>query len=198
MSNTLFRRGVSLILTLSLSATLVLAAFAAEEDGLCPHHPSHTTDCGYEATGDCTHVCTEENGCITIKCTHEHVATCYNGAGKLNCHHKCDKTPACKIPTTDCLHKEHGSCGHSEGADCSFAVNGCETCQNPVIELKGTDVVLTDGTEYIYTGEEIKPQVTVMVDRTVLVENEHYSLAYTNNIAVGTGTVTVTGLEAGG
>ena len=59
----------------------------------------------------------------------------------------------------------------------------------------GTDIVLTDGTEYTYTGQEIKPHVTVMVDRTVLVEQEHYTVTYSNNIGVGTGTVTVTGIE---
>ena len=117
MRKSLFRRSISLILAVSLSASLGVTAFAAEEDGLCEHHPSHTTDCGYEATGACTHTCTEENGCITIQCSHEHVATCYNGAGKLNCHHKCTSTPACYTPTTNCLHKEHGSCGHSDGKD---------------------------------------------------------------------------------
>ena len=198
MKTSLFRRSISLILALSLSASLGLTAFAAEEDGLCEHHPSHTTDCGYEATGACTHVCTEENGCISIKCSHEHVATCFDAEGNSLCRHACTENPACYTPVTDCLHKEHGSCGHNDGKDCDFAVNGCEQCKNPVYELKGTDVVLTDGTEYTYTGQEIKPHVTVMVDRTVLVENAHYTVTYSNNIGVGTGTVTVTAIEGSG
>ena len=198
MRKSLFRRSVSLILAFSLSASLGLTAFAAEEDGLCEHHPSHTTDCSYEATGACTHLCTAESGCITIRCAHTHVATCFDTEGNSLCRHACTENPACYTPITNCLHKEHGSCGHHEGKDCDFAVSGCEQCKNPVTELKGTDIVLTDGTEYTYTGEEIKPHVTVMVDRTVLVEKEHYTVVYSNNIGVGTGTVTVTGIEEAG
>ena len=198
MRKSLFRRSVSFILALSLSASFGLTAFAAEEDGLCEHHPSHTTDCGYAATGECTHECTADSGCVTIRCTHTHTATCFDTEGNSLCRHACTENPACYTPVTNCLHKEHGSCGHSDGKDCDFAIKGCQDCENPVVELQGTDVVLTDGTEYTYTGEEIKPHITVMVDRTVLVEKEHYTVVYSNNIGVGTGTVTVTGIEAAG
>ncbi|MBR4990722.1 MAG: hypothetical protein IKY96_06120 [Oscillospiraceae bacterium] len=198
MRKSLFRRSVSLIIALSLSASLGMTAFAAEEDGICPHHPSHTTDCGYAATGECNHKCSTESGCVTVSCSHNHVATCFDAQGNSLCRHACTDVPACYTPVTDCLHLEHGSCGHSDGRDCSFAVNGCEQCENPATELKGTDVVLTDGTEYTYTGQEIRPHVTVMVDRTVLVENEHYTVTYSNNIGVGTGTVAVTGKEEAG
>ena len=196
MQKTFFRRSVSLVLTLALTLSAGATAFAAESDGLCEHHPSHTVDCGYAASGACTHQCTEASGCITVSCSHQHVATCYNGAGKLNCHHKCDKTPECKIPTIICVHTQHGSCGHSEGKDCNYASNGCILCN--AVELKGTDVVLNDGTEYAYTGNLITPAVTVMVDRTVLVENEHFIVTYANNIAVGTATAIITGVESAG
>ncbi len=191
---TLFRRGLSLALALALLP--VGAARAAENDGLCEHHPSHTSDCGYAATGECTHVCNADTGCITVRCSHIHVGTCYDAENNLICTHVCTDTPACYTPVIECLHTQHGSCGHADGADCGFAVNGCPECK--AIELKGTDVVLNDGTEYIYTGQEIKPQVTVMVDRTVLVEKEHYTVSYAGNIAVGTGTVTVTGITEAG
>ena len=196
MNKNLFRRTVSFAAALAVTASLGITARAAENDGLCPHHPSHTEDCGYEATGACTHECTIDSGCITTRCSHEHVATCYNGAGKLNCHHKCDKTPECSNPIVVCVHTQHGDCGHSDGEDCSFAVNGCILCN--AVELKGTDVVLNDGTEYTYTGNLITPAVTVTVDGTVLVENQDYVVTYANNIAVGTGTVIVTGTETSG
>ena len=193
MNNSLLRRGISFALTLALTLPLGLTARAAENDGLCEHHPSHTTDCGYAATGECTHQCTEESGCITIQCAHDHAATCFDAEGNSLCRHACTENPACYTPVTNCLHTEHGSCGHSEGQDCSF---DCILCK--AVELKGTDVVLTDGTEYTYTGNEIQPHVTVMVDRTVLVEKEHYTLSYANNIGVGTGNVTVTGIPEAG
>ena len=66
------------------------------------------------------------------------------------------------------------------------------------MELKGTDVVLPDGTEYTYTGELIMPAVTVTVDGTVLTENQDYIVTYANNRNVGTATVTVTGTETTG
>ena len=196
MQNTIFRKGISLVLTLALSLSAGIPAFAAEADGLCEHHPSHTEDCGYAASGECTHACTEASGCITVSCSHEHVATCYNGAGKLNCHHECDKTPECQVPVISCVHTQHGSCGHSEGQDCNYATSGCILCK--AVPLKGTDVVLPDGTEYAYTGELVMPAVTVTVDGKVLVENADYIVTYVNNIAVGTGTVIVTGTETTG
>lgn len=198
MKKTPIRRGVSLVLTLALTLSMGLTARAAENDGLCAHHPSHTADCGYEESGECAHVCTAESGCVTVSCAHTHVGTCHDAEGKLICTHACTENPDCYTPVIRCLHTEHGSCGHNEGQQCDFAVNGCADCENPVITLKGTDVVLTDGTEYTYTGQEIRPQVTVMVDRVVLVEGQQYTVSYANNIGVGTGTVTVTAMEGSG
>ena len=198
MNNPFFRRGMSLVLCLAMTLCGGLAVRAAEEDGLCDHHPAHTSDCGYAATGECTHECTADTGCITIRCSHQHVATCFDTQGNSFCRHACTDTPACYTPVVACVHSQHGSCGHNEGQDCSFAVNGCEECAKTLIALKGTDVVLTDGTEYVFTGQEIRPHVTVMVDRVVLVEDRQYTLTYTDNIAVGTGAVTVTGLEDAG
>ena len=47
---------------------------------------------------------------------------------------------------------------------------------------------------YQYTGEEIKPVVTVKYANSVLEPDVDYTVAYKNNIEVGTGTVTVTGI----
>lgn len=49
-----------------------------------------------------------------------------------------------------------------------------------------------DKTSYAYTGSEIKPAVTVK-NGSKTVSSAYYSVAYSNNINVGTGTVTVTG-----
>ena len=60
---------------------------AAEEqvfsDGLCPHHPKHTAECGYaEETEEqpCTHMhdasCGYQENAEEDSCTHEHDASC--------------------------------------------------------------------------------------------------------------------------
>lgn len=62
-----------------------------------------------------------------------------------------------------------------------------------LIQLKGTDVVL-DETVFTYTGEEIRPNVTVRVDDTLLTLDKDYTLSFADNIEVGTGRVIVTGI----
>lgn len=62
-----------------------------------------------------------------------------------------------------------------------------------LIQLKGTDVTL-DETVFTYTGQEIRPNVTVRVDDTLLTLDKDYSLTYADNIEVGTGRVIVTGI----
>jgi len=200
MSKSLFRRGLSLVLTLALALSAVPAVAAAtEEDGICEHHPSHTTDCGYAESGICEHVCSGDSGCITVTCAHQHVATCFDAEGNSLCRHACTSNPACYTPITNCIHKEHGDCGHSDGGICDFAVNGCEECEAEanLTHIKGTDVTI-DGYIFPYTGEEIRPEITVRVDGTLLTEDVHYTLTYANNVEVGEGSVTVEGIvEAG-
>lgn len=62
-----------------------------------------------------------------------------------------------------------------------------------LIQLKGTDVIL-DETVFTYTGEEIRPNVTVRVNDTLLTLDRDYSLTYADNIEVGTGRVIVAGI----
>jgi len=45
-----------------------------------------------------------------------------------------------------------------------------------------------------FTGNEIKPAVTVKDGSTTLTLNTHYNVSYSNNIDIGTATVTVTGV----
>lgn len=58
--------------------------------------------------------------------------------------------------------------------------------------------VTLEMTEYEYTGEEIRPNVTVRVEDTLLTLNTHYSLEYADNTQAGEGKVIVYGIETGG
>ena len=48
---------------------------------------------------------------------------------------------------------------------------------------------------YNYTGEEIMPSPVITDNDKILVENEDYVLSYSNNIDIGTGNVTATGIN---
>lgn len=51
---------------------------------------------------------------------------------------------------------------------------------------------ITNG--YVYTGSEVKPVLTVKDEDKDLVENEHYTLEYVNNVKAGKGKVILKGL----
>ena len=51
---------------------------------------------------------------------------------------------------------------------------------------------------YVYTHSEIKPQPVVIVGDVTLVNGVHYNVSYSNNLNVGTGTVTITSIDGGG
>lgn len=58
--------------------------------------------------------------------------------------------------------------------------------------------VSLEKTEYEYTGEEIRPNVTVRVEETLLTLDKHYYLEYADNTEIGEGKVIVTGIATGG
>ena len=62
-----------------------------------------------------------------------------------------------------------------------------------LIQLSESDVEL-DRTAFQYTGEEIRPNVTVRVQERLLTLDKDYTLEYADNIQVGTGKVIVTGI----
>ena len=62
-----------------------------------------------------------------------------------------------------------------------------------LVEIKGTDVVM-EGNEFPYTGQPIEPNVTVTVDGQELIRDQDYTVTYINNLAPGTGTLTVRGI----
>lgn len=65
------------------------------------------------------------------------------------------------------------------------------------VELVATDVML-DQTHFEYTGEEIRPNVTVRVDGQLLTLDRDYTLEFQNNVEVGTAAVVVTGIATAG
>lgn len=60
------------------------------------------------------------------------------------------------------------------------------------------DHVSLENTEYEYTGEEIRPNVTVRVEDELLTLDKHYSLDFADNTEVGEGKVIVSGITTGG
>ena len=67
----------------------------------------------------------------------------------------------------------------------------------PFIELVATDITL-DETEFTYTGQEIRPNVTVRVNGELLTLDKDYYLDYAHNIDVGEAKVIVTGIATAG
>lgn len=63
--------------------------------------------------------------------------------------------------------------------------------------LVATDVTL-DETRFEYTGQEIRPNVTVRVDDQLLTLDRDYTMEFKNNVEVGTAAVVVTGIETAG
>ena len=60
------------------------------------------------------------------------------------------------------------------------------------------DHVSIEKTEYEYTGEAIRPNVTVRVEETLLTLDKEYFLEYADNTEIGEGKVIVTGIATGG
>ena len=60
------------------------------------------------------------------------------------------------------------------------------------------DHVSLEKTEYEYTGEEIRPNVTVRVEETLLTLDKEYFLEYADNTEIGEGKVIVTGIATSG
>ena len=60
-------------------------------------------------------------------------------------------------------------------------------------DLKGATIVLPPS-EFVYTGEAIKPRVSVIMDDTMLLEGKDYTARYYNNCNAGKATVMVSGI----
>jgi LPXTG-motif cell wall-anchored protein len=78
----------------------------------------------------------------------------------------------------------------------TFAIPVTAMASEPV-ELVATDITL-DQTHFEYTGEEIRPNVTVRAQDQLLTLDQHYTLEFKNNVEVGEAAVVVTGIATGG
>lgn len=92
--------------------------------------------------------------------------------------------------------------------DSTFRITTYDATTNNILEnsstytiVKDTQVVtdiskeakVDDITAKIYTGKEIKPECKITVGDVVLTEGTDYTVTYTDNINVGTGTVSIKG-----
>ena len=87
--------------------------------------------------------------------------------------------------------------GETTPTTLSYTVNFFDVNEKDEAEktdISSADVFLKDNVNtFVYTGSEIKPEVTVMMGTTTLKEGTDYTLAYSDNTNPGTATVTITG-----
>ena len=57
-----------------------------------------------------------------------------------------------------------------------------------------SDASISKISNQIYTGNSIKPNLTITLDQKILKENEDYTVSYSNNISIGTAKVTIEGI----
>ena len=126
----------------TLPASGLAVSASGREAGLCEHHRSHTSDCGYMEEQPCTHEHGEECYKTVTECVHEHTDECYpeteesTGEGSAtdsgaegrepeNCTHKCSEESGCITKVLDCHHEHGESCGYKEAQDCGYV---CKIC----------------------------------------------------------------------
>ena len=63
----------------------------------------------------------------------------------------------------------------------------------PIMKIEGTEITL-DKTEYLYTGQQIRPEPLVKLGDKTLQKDTDYTISYANNVEKGTAKVTVTGI----
>ena len=155
------RRILSAVMALVLCLSLYPAWVLAEESapGSCPHHRSHTPECGYqeaEPGQKCTHEHTEDCYRTAENCIHEHGASCYpedkasedDGLSSdaeekqpTECSHLCSEDSGCVTKELDCRHEHDGDCGYLEeipGSPCTFVCGICSG-EIPEDDIKDND-----------------------------------------------------------
>ncbi len=84
-----------------------------------------------------------------------------------------------------------GSCSGSRIAN--FTISKSGSAQSPDKADISEAAVTLDKTSYVYDGKAKTPSVTVTLSGETLVPDKDYTVSYSNNINIGTATVTVTG-----
>ncbi len=72
--------------------------------------------------------------------------------------------------------------------------NGSKTLKFKIWDRNINDLDVTASKSLIYTGNKREPSVTVKYGSKTLKKNTDYKVAYSNNVNVGTGKITVTGI----
>ena len=116
------KRILSIIMVLSMCLSMLpTAAFAAEDTGLCEHHPEHTEECGYK------------EAVAGADCTHEHTAECYTlgvlpdeDTDSNNAYELGDDTE--QVNTLACPHVHDEDCGYVEAVEASPCTYECALC----------------------------------------------------------------------
>ena len=160
------RRVLSLIITLTLCLNLCpVWVLAADEDrGLCPHHSTHTDDCGYVPPAleqECIH--NHDDSCYTVEteCIHEHTAECCpaseddsEGDELVLCSHMCAEDSGCVTRELSCPHEHDAACGYAPenpGTPCAFV---CQIC--PIEDL----ISRLPHSVSAYNSEQVQAQIS--------------------------------------
>lgn len=70
-----------------------------------------------------------------------------------------------------------------------------EPCSVSLIQFdKDAQVVLIGAENLVYSGEEYRPEISVILEGKTLAEGSDYTVSYADNTSAGTATVTVTGI----
>ena len=140
------RRPLAMLLTVvMLLGLLPTAAFAVEEDGLCPHHLQHDNTCGYVTAVDgqpCQHqhdeTCGYTEGTPEVLC--DKGCTDTDDDGVIDHVEDCSYRPA--VPGSSCTHSHDADCGYVEeveGAPCQYAITPCPQCAAEPVPPSGSN-----------------------------------------------------------
>lgn len=69
------------------------------------------------------------------------------------------------------------------------------TNNTPEVKIDLSSASSNEISDVIYTGHAIEPYVELTLDNKILKLNEDYTISYSNNNSVGTGTITITGIN---